>query len=106
MGRNYCYQTNSAARMFFEGKHFNPFIGAGTLGQSMDDFNGDAFDHSHLDFVGGAGMNCVVSNGRPIGNRPTVPGSPRWGAKWKAGHGGRLSTIPWASRSQGSSPIR
>ncbi len=83
VGRNYCYQTSSAARMFFEGKHFNPFIGAGTLGQSMDDFNGDAFDHSKLDFVGGAGINCVVSNGRPIGNRPTVPGSPRWGAKWK-----------------------
>ena len=83
VGRNYCYQTNSAARMFFEGKHFNPFIGAGTLGQTMDDFNGDAFDHSKLDFVGGAGINCVVSNGRPIGNRPTVPGSPRWGAKWK-----------------------
>jgi len=83
VGRNYCYQTNSAARMFFEGKHFNPFIGAGTLGQTMDDFNGDAFDHSKLDFVGGAGINCVVSNGRPIGNRPTAPGSPRWGAKWK-----------------------
>jgi len=83
VGRNYCYQTSAAARMFFEGKHFNPFIGAGTLGQSMDDFNGDAFDHAKLDFVGGAGLNCVVSNGRPIGNRPTMPGSPRWGAKWK-----------------------
>jgi gluconate 2-dehydrogenase alpha chain len=83
VGRNYCYQTSAGARMFFEGKHFNPFIGAGTLGQSMDDFNGDAFDHSKLDFVGGAGINCVVTNGRPIGNRPTMPGSPRWGAKWK-----------------------
>jgi gluconate 2-dehydrogenase alpha chain len=83
VGRNYCYQTSAGARMFFEGKHFNPFIGAGTLGQSMDDFNGDAFDHSKLNFVGGAGINCIVSNGRPIGYRPTVPGSPRWGAKWK-----------------------
>lgn len=83
VGRNYCYQTSSGARMFFEGKHFNPFIGAGSLGQSMDDFNGDAFDHSKVDFVGGAGLNCVVSNGRPISNRPTMPGSPRWGAKWK-----------------------
>ncbi len=83
VGRNYCYQTSSGARMFFEGKHFNPFIGAGSMGQSMDDFNGDAFDHSKVDFVGGAGLNCVVSNGRPISNRPTMPGSPRWGAKWK-----------------------
>ena len=72
VGRNYCYQTGSGARMFFEGKHFNPFIGAGTLGQTMDDFNGDAFDHGPLDFLGGGGIN-----------RPTAPGSPRWGAGWK-----------------------
>ncbi len=106
VGRNYCYQTNSAARMFFEGKHFNPFIGAGTLGQSMDDFNGDALDHSKLDFVGGAGVNCVVSNGRPIGNRPTVPGSPRWGAKWKqATVDGYQNSMGFTS--QGSSyPVR
>jgi len=83
VGRNYCYQTGSGARMFFEGKHFNPFIGAGTLGQTMDDFNGDAFDHGPLDFLGGGGINCVVTNGRPISNRPTAPGSPRWGAGWK-----------------------
>ena len=83
VGRNYCYQTSAGARMMFEGKHFNPFFGAGALGQVVDDFNGDAFDHSKLDFVGGAGIACNVSNGRPIGNRPTLPGSPRWGAKWK-----------------------
>lgn len=83
VGRNYCYQTSCGARMYFDGQHFNPFIGAGTLGQTMDDFNGDAFDHGALDFVGGAGINCVVTNGRPISNRPTAPGSPRWGAGWK-----------------------
>lgn len=83
VGRNYCYQTGCGARMYFDGRHFNPFIGAGTLGQTMDDFNGDAFDHSALDFVGGGGINCIVTNGRPISNRPTAPGSPRWGAGWK-----------------------
>ncbi len=84
VGRNYCYQTSAAARLFFDGKNFNPFIGAGALGQTMDDFNGDAFDHSHLDFVGGAQINCIITGGRPIGSRPTPPGTPRWGAKWKA----------------------
>src|SRR4051812_4667695 len=54
VGRNYCYQTNAGARLLFDDKHFNPFIGAGALGQTIDDFNGDAFDHSALDFVGGA----------------------------------------------------
>ena len=83
VGRNYCYQTSAGARLMFEDKHFNPFIGAGSLGMTIDDFNGDAFDHSKLDFVGGAGISCTVTNGRPISNRPTAPGSPRWGAKWK-----------------------
>jgi gluconate 2-dehydrogenase alpha chain len=83
VGRNYCYQTSCGARMIFEGRHFNPFIGAGALGQTVDDFNGDAFDHSALDFVGGAGISCTVTNGRPISNRPTPPGTPRWGAAWK-----------------------
>lgn len=84
VGRNYCYQTQgSAARLFFEGKHFNPFVGSGALAAGIDDFNGDAFDHSALDFVGGANISCGNSNGRPIGNRPTPPGTPRWGAEWK-----------------------
>ena len=84
VGRNYCYQTNAAVRVFFDkDKTFNPFVAAGALGQTADDFNGDAFDHSSLDFVGGAGINCVPTNGRPIGNRPTPPGTPRWGAEWK-----------------------
>jgi gluconate 2-dehydrogenase alpha chain len=83
VGRNYCYQTSAGARLLFDDKHFNPFIGAGSLGMTIDDFNGDAFDHSKLDFVGGAGISCTVTNGRPISNRPTAPGTPRWGAKWK-----------------------
>ena len=84
VGRNYCYQTQgSGARLFFEGKHFNPFVGAGAIGMCIDDFNGDAFDHSDLDFVGGGNIACGNSNGRPIGYRPTPPGTPRWGAAWK-----------------------
>jgi gluconate 2-dehydrogenase alpha chain len=83
VGRNYAYQTNAGIQMFFDDKNFNPFVAAGALGQTMDDFNGDAFDHAALDFVGGAGVNCIPTNGRPIGNRPTPPGTPRWGSAWK-----------------------
>ena len=106
VGRNYCYQTSAGARLFFENKHFNPFIGAGSLGQTIDDFNGDAFDHSKLDFVGGAGISCTVTNGRPIGNRPPWPGTPRWGAKWKqATAEGYQNSMGFGS--QGSSyPVR
>lgn len=84
VGRNYCYQTEGAgARLIFEGKHFNPFIGAGALAATIDDFNGDAFDHAALDFVGGGGISCGTSGGRPIRSRPTPPGTPRWGKAWK-----------------------
>jgi gluconate 2-dehydrogenase alpha chain len=106
VGRNYCYQTSAGARLLFEDKHFNPFIGAGSLGQVVDDFQGDAFDHSKLDFVGGAGISCSVTNGRPISNRPTAPGTPRWGAKWKqATKDGYNNAMGFGS--QGSSyPVR
>lgn len=102
VGRNYCYQTNAGTQVFFDDKNFNPFIAAGALGQSMDDFNGDAFDHGPLDFVGGAGINCIPTNGRPISTRPTPPGTPKWGSAWKkATVDNYKSTLSFSS--QGSS---
>ncbi|PYE87908.1 GMC family oxidoreductase [Phyllobacterium leguminum] len=83
VGRNYAYQTYAGVEMFFDNKNFNPFISTGAMGQSMDDFNGDSFDHSGLDFVGGAGIMYNLTNGRPIATRPTPPGTPRWGSVWK-----------------------
>ena len=72
IGRNYCYQTGGGgAQLIFDDKHFNPFIGAGALSMATHDYNGDAFDHSDLDFVGGVTIGSGESNGRPIDNRPT-----------------------------------
>ncbi|NTJ67768.1 GMC family oxidoreductase [Agrobacterium rhizogenes] len=102
VGRNYCYQTNAGMQIFFDDKNFNPFIAAGALGQTVDDFNGDAFDHGSVDFVGGAGINCIPTHGRPIAMRPVPPGTPRWGSKWKAATvQGYKSTMTYSS--QGSS---
>jgi gluconate 2-dehydrogenase alpha chain len=102
VGRNYCYQTNAGMQVFFDDKNFNPFIAAGALGQTVDDFNGDAFDHGSVDFVGGAGINCIPTHGRPIAMRPVPPGTPRWGSKWKAATvQGYKSTMTYSS--QGSS---
>ena len=84
VGRNYCYQTGGGgAQLIFDDKRFNPFVGAGALSMAAHDYNGDAFDHSDLDFVGGVTIGSGESNGRPINNRPTPPGTPRWGSKWK-----------------------
>jgi gluconate 2-dehydrogenase alpha chain len=54
VGRNYSYQSHGRVTMFFEEKAFNPFMGGGARGIAIDEFNGDNFDHSGLDFFGGA----------------------------------------------------
>ena len=87
IGRNYNYQTCSSVTGFFDGEYMNPFIGGGALAVQIDDFNGDNFDHSHLDFIGGAGIMGFSTNGRPIQNMNTLrPGTKRWGSEWKAGY--------------------
>ncbi len=84
VGRAYSFQTVSGASLFFEDEYLNQFIGAGALSQQVDDFNGDNFDHSELDFIGGAGILVVARGARPIGNADALPpGSPRWGKGWK-----------------------
>jgi gluconate 2-dehydrogenase alpha chain len=69
--------------MFFDDKILNPFIGAGGLGQIVDDWNGENFDHAGLGFTGGGTIGLFTTNGRPILGRPTPPGTPRWGSAWK-----------------------
>jgi gluconate 2-dehydrogenase alpha chain len=83
VGRNYCYQTTSAVQVFFEDRYLNPFMGAGALGTTIDDFNNDHFDHTGLGFHGGAYITANHTNGRPIDTRPLPPGTPRWGTRWK-----------------------
>jgi gluconate 2-dehydrogenase alpha chain len=83
IGRNYAYQAAGGMTLYFDDKHFNPFMGAGGLTMAMDDFNGDNFDHTGLGFVGGGVFAQSTSSGRPIAYHPVPPGTPRWGAAWK-----------------------
>ncbi|AKC70167.1 GMC family oxidoreductase [Pandoraea oxalativorans] len=86
VGKNYAYQMNGAVNVLLpKGTQLNPFVGTGAGGVSMDDLNGDQFDHGPLGFVGGASIRHVRYGGRPIKMTPTVPGTPAWGSKWKAG---------------------
>ncbi|HEY8613062.1 MAG TPA: GMC family oxidoreductase, partial [Roseomonas sp.] len=70
VGKNYAYQANSAVNGFFDDQLFNSWAGAGALGMTCDDYQGDAFDHTGLNFVGGANINCTTTNARPISARP------------------------------------
>lgn len=84
VGKNYCYQTVSGIGVFFEDRYINPFMGSGSLGMVIDEFNNDHFDHAGLGFFGGAFITAAVTNGRPIATRALPPGTPRWGSAWKA----------------------
>ena len=83
IGRNYSYQTGGRVTLFFEDQEFNHFIGGGTLGTSIDDFNGDNFDHAGLGFLGGAYVAAQSPGATPIRSTPVPPGTPGWGADWK-----------------------
>ncbi|MCW1928624.1 GMC family oxidoreductase [Bhargavaea beijingensis] len=82
LGKNYCYQILPGATGFFD-EQFNTFMGAGSLGMSIDDFNGDNFDHSDLDFIHGGSMSLTQAGLRPIATNPVPPDTPAWGAEFK-----------------------
>src|SRR5262249_43861699 len=83
VGRNFCYQTNSAMNVFVKDRWINPFLASGSTGVTIDEFNNDNFDHTGLGFVGGGGISANLTHGRPIGARRLPPGTPMWGAQRK-----------------------
>ena len=83
VGRNYTYQAFTSAFVFFDDAYFNTFMGAGALGSSFDDLNGDNFDHAGLGFIHGGNVATTTAGDGPVRFQPTPPGTPRWGAAWK-----------------------
>jgi gluconate 2-dehydrogenase alpha chain len=83
VGRNYAYQITSSVDVF-QDDITNPFMGAGALGQAIDEFNGDNFDHGPEGFIGGGYIALWTTGGRPILQQTAVPeGTPKWGGEWK-----------------------
>ncbi len=95
VGANYTYQHfNNPVGGMFPGRHFNLFMGNGTTAKAIFAFNGDNFDHSNLDFIGGAQVySCFgerdpidALNGWPYAASRAAPGAPEtggWGQKLK-----------------------
>ena len=82
VGRNYAYQNTSSVDIFVD-ENLNPFMGAGALGQAIDEFNGDNFDHGPHGFIGGGYIALWSTGGRPILQSHVPPGTPTWGSKFK-----------------------
>ncbi len=82
VGRNYAYQIMSSVDVFFK-EIINPFMGAGALGQGINEFNTGNFDHGPHGFIGGGYIALWTTGGRPILQHYLPEGTPKWGAGWK-----------------------
>jgi gluconate 2-dehydrogenase alpha chain len=76
--------STAAATVFFD-QPLNRFMGSGSAGILMSDFDGDAFDHSKLGFLRGGYLAARGYGFQPIASFGVVPGSikARWGSAWK-----------------------
>lgn len=86
-GRNYGYQILGSTQLFFRDRVFNPFVGAGSSGMSIDDFGTNAIDFGREGFIGGAYITAGTTNGQPIRSLSLPPDTPKWGAGWKQAAG-------------------
>jgi gluconate 2-dehydrogenase alpha chain len=106
VGKNYTYQLVKApVNGVFEGKRFNTFMGNSCLIDLVHDFNADNFDHSDLDFIGGASIEGGTGEREPLTSVLDIPPledeEEAGGGGQTAGGGGegdtqRYPTIPHA----------
>jgi gluconate 2-dehydrogenase alpha chain len=74
VGKNYTYQVSRGpATGFFEGERFNLYMGNSCLQDLIQEYNDDNFDHSDLDFIGGAGIGCGGGEREPVSSVLTMP---------------------------------
>ncbi|TPE50941.1 GMC family oxidoreductase [Amaricoccus solimangrovi] len=83
VGRNYSYQMNGGTTLFFKDKEFNPFVGNGSGGITIDDFSMSQIDFAKEGFIGGSYITAGHTGGRPIQQMALPPDTPSWGAGWK-----------------------
>jgi gluconate 2-dehydrogenase alpha chain len=74
VGKHYTYQVlKSPVTGVFDGRRFNSYIGNAGLTSLIHDFNADNFDHSDLDFIGGASIDCGAGAREPLTSTLSLP---------------------------------
>lgn len=74
VGKNFTYQLlRSPVTGVFEGRRFNLYMGNSCLQDVIHDFNADNFDHSDLDFIGGASITCGGGERLPLTSTLSMP---------------------------------
>jgi gluconate 2-dehydrogenase alpha chain len=85
VGRNLTHQVSIPAAIAFFKDPLNRFMGAGSAGIAINDFDADVFDRSKADFLRGGSIYTVCYGFRPMANFGVTPASVRatWGSDWK-----------------------
>jgi gluconate 2-dehydrogenase alpha chain len=85
LGRNLTHHISIPAATAYFPKPLNRFMGAGSAGIAINDFDADAFDHSQVDFLRGGSIYTVCYGFRPMANFGVLPASVKtgWGSEWK-----------------------
>jgi gluconate 2-dehydrogenase alpha chain len=86
VGKNYTYQLGGGGSSgIFEGERLNRFMGNSCTAALIHDFNADNFDHTDLDFIGGASVSSGGGENNPISSAGGVQSASgkTWGQDWK-----------------------
>lgn len=84
VGKYYFTHGLPGVNAFFEDKNLNRSSGAFGQNATIDDLNGDNFDHSDLGFIRGACIQATMGESHPIGSSGALPpGAPQWGREYK-----------------------
>lgn len=74
VGKNYTYQlVKTPTTGIWEGRRFNQFTGNGVISSALHDYNADNFDHSNLDFIGGASLTFGGGQRQPVLSTLSMP---------------------------------
>jgi gluconate 2-dehydrogenase alpha chain len=85
VGSNLTHQISIPAATAFFDKPLNRFMGSGSAGTLMSDFDGDVFDRGSLPFLRGGFFSARAYGFQPIASFGALPRSVEatWGAEWK-----------------------
>jgi gluconate 2-dehydrogenase alpha chain len=88
LGRHIMAHIGARAFAAFDDRHVNVYMGPSAQKNSLDDYNGDNFDHANLGFIRGAQISAGPAGleGGPLGTAMSMnppPSVPRWGAAFR-----------------------
>ena len=85
VGSNLTHQISVPAATAFFNEPLNRFMGSGSAGMLMNDFDGDVFDRGKLPFLRGGLFSARGYGFQPIGSFGALPTSVKvtWGSEWK-----------------------